>query len=319
MRQAGRYQAEYREIRARYSMLELCQHPEEIVKVTLLPIEQFGMDAAILFSDIMIPLLGMKAAFDIVPGVGPVIENPISDHKDIEALQRFSSEESLPFIGESVRALAECLEVPLIGFAGAPFTLAAYLIEGKPSRDFKKVRQFMFSQPELWDELISRLVDATIDYLTFQAQSGASALQIFDSWVGALHPSYYERYLLPHMQRLFQALEPLSLPLIHFGTGTASLLPLMRKAGGDVLGVDWRTPLRDGWRSIGYDCAVQGNLDPALLFGTQDLIATEATRVLEEAEGRPGHIFNLGHGVLPGTPEENVKFLVDFVHEKSSR
>ncbi|MCB0329345.1 MAG: uroporphyrinogen decarboxylase, partial [Bdellovibrionales bacterium] len=285
----------------------------------LLPVEQFGVDSAILFSDITIPFIGMNIGFDIVPGVGPVIEHPVRNMSDVEKFEKFVSEERLPFITQAIQNLKRELKIPLIGFAGAPFTLAAYLIEGKPSRDFKKVREFFFVQPEAWDALMNALVDVTIDYLNMQAKAGADALQIFDSWVGALHPRTYEQYLLPYMKRLFQAVSQNSVPLIHFGTGTASLLPLMLEAGGDVIGVDWRTPLGKSWEELKYQPAIQGNLDPAVLFADRKLIALEADRVLEEAAGRPGHIFNLGHGVLPGTPEDNVKFLVDYVHEKSAR
>jgi len=319
MRQAGRYQVSYREIRAKYTMLELCQHPEEVARVTLLPVEQFHVDSAILFSDITIPFLGMKVAFDIVPGVGPVIEEPIRCPADVSRLTEFPVADELPFITEAISILKKELHIPLIGFAGAPFTLAAYLIEGKPSKDFKHVRQFMFQYPEAWRELMDLLVKVTVDYLGLQARAGADALQLFDSWVGALHPVAYERYLFSHMKVLFDEVAKNSVPMIHFGTGTASLLPLMHRAGGDVIGIDWRTPLAESWERLGFECAVQGNLDPAILFCDRARITEEVDRILAEAGGRPGHIFNLGHGVLPGTPEENVKFLVDYVHEKSAR
>ncbi|MCI5065180.1 uroporphyrinogen decarboxylase [bacterium] len=318
MRQAGRYQAKYREIRAKYSMLELCQHPEEVTRVTLLPIEQFGMDAAILFSDITIPYLGMNIDFDIVPGVGPVIESPLKDEADVGRLEKFCSKEQLSFVGEAIQLLTRELKVPLIGFAGAPFTMAAYLIEGKPSKDFKNVRKFLFQQPDAWHTLMSYLTDITIDYLKMQVDAGVDALQVFDSWVGALHPRTYEEYLLPHMSRLFTALGSTGVPLIHFGTGTASLLSLMRRAGGDVIGIDWRTPLRESWDALGRECAVQGNFDPAVLFADTTRIQQEADRVLKEIGGEPGHIFNLGHGVLPGTPEDHVRFLVEYVQETTA-
>jgi len=319
MRQAGRYQASYRKIRAKYSMLELCQEPEEVTRVTLLPVEQFGVDSAILFSDITIPFLGMSVDFDIVPGVGPVIEEPIRNPEDVNRLTEFSVDERLPFITQAITLLKKELKIPLIGFAGAPFTLAAYLIEGKPSKDFKHVRQFMYQFPEAWHQLMDHLVKVTVDYLGLQARAGADALQLFDSWVGALHPVAYEQYLLPQMKTLFEEVGKNGVPLIHFGTGTASLLPLMQRAGGDVIGIDWRTPLAESWERLEYRCAVQGNLDPAILFCDQARIRKEVDRILAEVANRPGHIFNLGHGVLPGTPEKNVEFLVDYVHEKSAR
>ncbi len=310
MRQAGRYMPSYRAIRAKYTMLELCQNPEAVCEVTHLPIDEFGFDTAILFSDITIPFLGLNIDFDIKPGVGPVIDNPIRNLADIEKLQTFKTEERLDFIPKAVKLLAESLDVPLIGFAGAPFTLAAYMIEGKPSRDFKKVREFMYTQPESWDKLMTLLVDVTIDYLTAQARAGASVLKVFDSWVGGLHPSIYEHYLFSHMKRLFTELSALNVPLIHFGTGTAMLLPIMKEAGGNVIGVDWKTPMSYASSVLGEDVAIQGNLDPSVLLAPFDIVATEVDRILTEVGDRPGYIFNLGHGILPETPEKNVKRLV---------
>ena len=300
-------------------MLELCQTPEAVVEVTLLPVHQFGVDAAILFSDITIPFLGMEVDFDIAPGVGPVIEQPLKNAEDVAGLREYVAGERLPFIAESVQLLKKELNVPLIGFAGAPFTLAAYLIEGKPSKDFKKVRQFMFTQPAAWNSLMEFLTKVTVDYLALQVQAGADVVQLFDSWIGALHPNFYRQYMLPHMSLLFSEVKKLGVPSVHFGTGTASLLSVMKEAGGDVIGVDWRTPLGESWKGLRYECGIQGNLDPAVLFASRDMIQSEIDRILDEAAGRSGHIFNLGHGVLPGTPEENVKFVVDYVHERSSR
>lgn len=318
MRQAGRYQARYREIRSRYSMIELCRTPEAVTEVTLLPIEQFDLDAAIIFSDITIPFLGMGVGFDIVSGVGPVIEAPIRSEEDLARLQDFDAESSTSFVGEAIRMLRRELKVPLIGFAGAPFTLAAYLVEGKPSRDFKLVRQMIYSEPELWNRLMEHLSEATISYLAMQARAGAQALQVFDSWVGGLHPVTYQQAVFPHMKRIFDELASFQVPLIHFGTGTASLLPLMKETGGDVIGIDWKTPLGEAWSTLGDGVAVQGNLDPAVLFAPFETVQREVDRILDEAGGRPGHIFNLGHGVLPGTPEETVKRLVQYVRERSS-
>lgn len=317
MRQAGRYMPSYRAIRAKYSMLELCQTPDAVTEVTHLPINQFGFDAAILFSDITMPFIGYDVPFDIKPGVGPVIETPIKDEKDIDRLTPFSTEGSLSFIPKAVSQLASSLTVPLIGFAGAPYTLAAYLIEGKPSRDFKLVRKFIYTQPKAWDKLMNLLVDTTIDYLTVQAQAGASALQVFDSWVGGLPPLVYKVHLLPYMKRLFDAIAPLGKPVIHFGTSTALLLPLMKEAGGDVIGVDWKTPLHFAEASLGAETPLQGNLDPTVLLAPFETVKKEVDVILDAMRHRDGHIFNLGHGILPETPEENVTQLVHYVKEHS--
>ncbi len=319
MRQAGRYMPSYKAIRSKFTMLELCQRPEEVTEVTLLPINKFGFDAAILFSDITIPFLGMGVDFDIVPGVGPVIENPITSLADVRKLIEFDVEDKLSFIARSVELLKGELKVPLIGFAGAPFTLAAYMIEGKPSRDFKKVREFMYTEPEAWEELMSHLTKVTFDYLAMQHRAGADVLQLFDSWVGGLHPETYKTTLFPHMSELFTRLKKLGALTVHFGTGTASLLPLMREAGGDVIGIDWKTPLGEAWKSFDYKVAVQGNLDPTVLLAPFDVVKKEVDRILAEAAGRPGHIFNLGHGILPPTPEDTVSKLVDYVKEQTQR
>ena len=313
MRQAGRYMPEYRELRKKHKMLDLCRTPELAAQVTLMPFERFDFDAAILFSDITIPFYGLGVEFDLVPGVGPVVESPIATAADVEKLRLFDAQAELPFVAECIKILRNELTVPLIGFAGAPFTMSAYLIEGKPSRDFKNVRKFMYCQPEAWHSLMTKIVDVTISYLTMQADAGAQALQVFDSWVGGLAPKSYREYLLPHMSRLFSALKPLNVPLIHFGTGTASLLADMKEAGGDVIGIDWKTPLVPAWDSLG-DVAVQGNLDPALLLAPWERVEPQVRAILDSVRGRRGHIFNLGHGILPETPIENVKRLVELVH-----
>lgn len=315
MRQAGRYMEEYRALRKRYAMLELCRTPELAAQVTLMPLERFDLDAAILFSDITMPFYGLEVDFDLKPGVGPVISEPIRCAADVKRLKKYDVQEKLPFVLETVRILREQLKVPLIGFAGAPFTLAAYLIEGKPSRDFRLARQFMFCEEAAWHELMSTLAEATLQYLRAQAQAGAQALQVFDSWVGGLHPEVYREFLLPHMQLIFNGLRDLDLPLIHFGTGTACLLPIMKEAGGDVIGVDWRTPMSFAMEVLGEEVGLQGNFDSTLLFASQERIESAVRDLFEELGGRRGHIFNLGHGILPETPVENVSFLIECVHK----
>lgn len=317
MRQAGRYQPEYRRLREKYSLMELATDPELCAEVTLLPVEQLGVDAAILFSDIMLPLGPMGVRFQIKENVGPVIERPVRDAKDVERLRPLEPESDLPFVLEAIRLLRKELNVPLIGFAGAPFTLASYLIEGGPSRTFSRTKALMFSRPDVWRALMDRLTDAVVAYLKAQVRAGAQALQIFDSWVGCLSAQDYEQFVLPFMQRLFARLEGLGVPLIHFGVGTGHLLKLMKRAGGDVIGLDWRVPLGEAWRELNHEVAVQGNLDPAALLGPWDLIEQRMLEILRQAGGRPGHIFNLGHGVLPETDPATLKRLVELVHERS--
>ncbi|RMG43550.1 MAG: uroporphyrinogen decarboxylase [Candidatus Dadabacteria bacterium] len=319
MRQAGRYLPEYRELRKKHAMLKLCRTPELAAEVTLMPLKRFALDAAILFSDLTIPFYGMGVKFDLKENVGPVIAEPIKTLADIEKLHNFSAEEATPYVIESIKILKQELKVPLIGFAGAPFTLAAYLIEGKPTRDFKLVRSFMYSEPDAWRKLMALLTDVVADYLKAQAAAGANAVQVFDSWVGCLHPETYREYLFSHMRRLFESLKETGVPVIHFGTGTAALLPTMREAGGDVIGVDWRTSLAAAWAGLDYQVAVQGNLDPAVLLADRKTIAVNVERILKEAAGRAGHIFNLGHGIFPETDPDNLAYLVELVHELSKR
>lgn len=314
MRQAGRYQREYRALRAHHSMLELCRTPELCAQVTLLPVEQLGVDAAILFADIMLPLIGLGVPFDIVEGTGPVIGTPIRTDAQVGALRPLEPERDLPFVLEAIRLIRGEGRVPLIGFAGAPFTVASYLIEGRGSRDLPQTKGMLHGAPALWHRLMHRLTDATIAYLQAQVAAGAQAVQLFDSWVGALAPRDYETAVMPHMQRLFGALAALEVPVIHFGTGTAGLLPLMARAGGDVIGVDWRIRLSDAWAQIG-DAGIQGNLDPAVLLAPFEVAAAAAREILSESAARPGHIFNLGHGVLPQTPPDHLRRLVELVHE----
>ncbi len=314
MRQAGRYQRSYRALRERYTLPEMVRQPELAAQVTLSPVEELGVDAAILFADITTPLYGMGVDLDLVEGKGPVIHRPIRDAQGVEALLPLEPESAVPYVLETIRILKRALKVPLIGFAGAPFTLASYLIEGGPSRHFLKVKAFMYGEEALWHRLMEKLTLAMARYLRAQAEAGADLLQVFDSWVGALSPADYRRYVKPHMARLFQALRPLGVPVIHFGVGTMGLLEEMREAGGDVLGLDHHTPLP--WaRAVLGETPVQGNLDPALLFAPKEVLKREVLRILEENAGRPGHIFNLGHGILPKTPEENVRYVVELVKE----
>jgi uroporphyrinogen decarboxylase len=314
MRQAGRSQPEYRALRERYSLLDICRTPELCAEVTLRPVAQLGVDAAILFADITLPLLGLGVAFDLVEGEGPVIDRPLRAAADIRRLRPLDPPRDVPFVLDAIRTIRRDATVPLIGFAGAPFTLASYLVEGRGSRDLLLTKRIMLEAPDAWDDLMARLTDATVAYLAAQVGAGAQAVQVFDSWVGALGPRDYERAVLPHMRRVFDGLRPLGVPAIHFGTGTAGLLPLMTQAGGEVIGVDWRIRLRDAWALIGAR-GIQGNLDPAALLAPFDVAAGAARAILADAAGRPGHIFNLGHGVLPDTPQEHLRRLVALVHE----
>jgi len=317
MRQAGRYMAEYRALREKYSLLEICHQPELVREVTLQPIGVMELDAAIIFGDIMLPLEGMGVDYDIVSGIGPVIDDPIGTMTQVEALRPLEPEEAVPWFLEGIRQTREALadRVPLVGFCGAPFTMASYLIEGKGSRSLRQTKALMFGHPEVWHALMDRLAEALGRYLSAQVEAGVQAVQVFDSWVGALAPEEYRRYAGPYTSRVFAAVSDLEVPTIHFGTGTATILGDMRAAGGDVLGADWRIPLDQAWRIVGHDRALQGNLDPGVLFADFDTVREHATRVLRRAGGRRGHVFNLGHGILPETPVDNVRRLVDFVHE----
>jgi len=319
MRQAGRYQPEYRQLRERYSLLEICQSPELCAEVTLLPVRRLGVDAAILFADIMLPLGPMGVRFRLQEGLGPVVETPIRRAQDIERLRPLEPETDLPFVLKAIKLLRGELKVPLIGFAGAPFTLASYLIEGGPSRNFIQTKTFMHQEPALWDRLLERLTAAVVQFLKAQVRAGAQALQVFDSWVGCLGPADYRTYVLPHMRRLFAGLREVSAPIIHFGVGTGGLLELMQEAGGDVLGIDWRVRLDRAWQRLDYRMAIQGNLDPAALLGPWELMEQRALEILAQADGRPGHIFNLGHGVLPQTPPDRLRRLVELIHERSPK
>ena len=317
MRQAGRYLPEYRALRRGRDILEMCRIPEAAVEATLQPLRRMPLDAAILFSDIMVPLAATGVEVHIDAGVGPVVAEPIRTAADVSRLRALEPEADVPFVLETVRLLRKELSVPLIGFAGAPFTLASYLVEGRSSRSHEVTKAMMHSDPGAWDVLMRVLGESTTAYLRAQAESGAQALQVFDSWAGALDPEDYGRFVLPTMREVFAGLAGLGAPLIHFGVGTGELLGLMREAGATVIGVDWRVPLNDAWQRVGFDVAVQGNLDPAVCLAPWEPVEAKALGVLRGAGGRPGHVFNLGHGVPPGTPPEILERLVDLVHERT--
>ncbi len=315
MRQAGRALPEYRAIRQRATLVEITRDAALCAEVTLQPVRRLGVDAAILFADITTPLTGLGVDFEVVEGRGPVMARPIGTAADVAALRQFDPDASVGQLLEAVRLIRAESPVPLIGFAGAPFTLACYLIEGGPSKDFARVKAFMRAQPTAWAALMDRLTETTIAYLRAQIEAGAQAVQVFDSWVGALAPRDYARSVAPWMAGVFEALRPLGVPTIHFGLVSGGVLALQAAAGGDVIGLDWRIDLDAGWDLVGHDRAVQGNLDPSLLLGPFDAVAADARAILEQAGGQPGHVFNLGHGVLPGTDPDDLARLVDLVHE----
>jgi uroporphyrinogen decarboxylase len=319
MRQAGRCLAEYRELRRRYDILTMAKTPELCAQITLMPVDTFGVDAAVMFADIMLPLEGMGVPFTIEPEVGPIIAHPIRTAEDVARLRVIDAEEATPYVFEAMRMVRSQLagRAALVGFSGAPFTLACYMIEGRPSRDYGRAKQMMFGAPELWNQLMTTVTDVIIRYLHGQAAAGAQVLQMFDSWVGVLSPRDYERFVLPHSSRVFAALRPTGVPTIHFGTGAASLLELMAAAGSDMMSVDWRVMLDDAWARIGYDRGIQGNLDPTVLLAPRPVIEEAARDVLHRAGGRAGHVFNLGHGVLPDTEPSLLAELVELVHAES--
>jgi uroporphyrinogen decarboxylase len=315
MRQAGRYMAEYRAIRAKWSLLDICRQPDLATEVTLQPVHRIEVDAAILFSDLLLPLEPMGLPFDFLKGEGPQIHSPIADGADIARLKRFEPREALGHVLQAIRQIQHELRgrVPLIGFAGAPFTLASYAIEGGHSNNFAKTKALMYGHPDDWHKLCALLADIVGDYLVAQIDAGVDAVQVFDSWVGALNQADYREFALPHTRRIFETIGR-RVPTIHFGTGTANILADMRDAGGDVLGADWRIPLDEAWTRIGHDRAIQGNLDPTLLLGPLPRMFKHVDDILERAGGRAGHIFNLGHGLLPSTPVEHVQMLAQYVH-----
>ena len=320
MRQAGRYMAEYRELRARFSFLDLCKRPELAAEITVTPVERLGVDAAILFADILLLLEPMGVGLEYTKEDGPLIHRPVRTSADVDRLLEFDPEKSLSFVFEAVRKSCAALNgrVPLIGFSGAPFTLASYLIEGGGSRNYIHTKRLIYSDPGAWRILMQRLSRAIVEYFNAQIGAGAEAVQLFDSWAGCLSPDDYEKYVLPYSQATISGVTS-GIPVIHFGTGTAGLLPLIRAAGGDVIGVDWRIQLDEAWQRIGYDVGIQGNLDPVALLSSPGEIRKRVAAILKRAGGRPGHIFNLGHGVLPETPVENVIQMVQAVHELSAR
>lgn len=320
MRQAGRYMSEYRDLRTKHSILELCKTPELAARVTLQPIDRFPLDAAIIFADILLPLEAMGLQLEFAEGEGPVIHNPVRDRAGVDRLKMIDGDE-LQYVAEAVAVARRMLNgrVPLIGFAGAPFTLASYAIEGGSSRNYVLTKQMMYREPEAWHRLMDKLARVVVGYLRRQIKAGAQAIQIFDSWVGCLSAGDYAEYVMPHVQLIFDGLKHEGVPMIHFGTGTTAILGAMRKAGGTVMGVDWRVPLDDAWATVGHDIAVQGNLDPVALFGPPYEIERRVEDILRRAGGRPGHIFNLGHGILPQTPVDHVAATIEMVHKLSMR
>jgi uroporphyrinogen decarboxylase len=310
--------AEYRAIREKYSLLEICYRPELAAEVTLQPVHALGVDAAILFADILLPAIPLGVGLEFAKGEGPVLHNPVRSMDDVKKLRPVNPETDLRYVLDAIRILrGELKHVPLIGFCGAPFTVASYIIEGGSSREFLKTKMIMYSAPEVWHALMDRLSIVLADYLVAQIRAGAQTVQVFDSWVGTLSAQDYEQFVLPYSQFILQAAQRENVPVIHFGTNTTTLLPSMKKAGGDVIGLDWRITLDDGWKLLGEDVAVQGNLDPITLFAPRPEIKKRVHDILRRANGRPGHIFNLGHGILQHTPVDNVKAVVDMVHEYS--
>jgi uroporphyrinogen decarboxylase len=317
MRQAGRSLPEYREIRKTHTLFEVCREPELCAEVTLQPVRRHDVDAAVMFADIMLPLLGMGVDVELVENVGPVIAEPLRTRAQVDALRTPEPEESVPFILEAIAIVRRELrpDQAVIGFCGGPFTVAGYLIEGKPSRDFLEVKRLMYAEPGMWHALMEKLTDASARYVRGQAEAGADVIQLFDSWVGALSPQDYEEFVQPYSARILAAVD---CPTIHFGTGTATLLRQMADAGGDVIGLDWRIPLDWGWEVVGEGHGVQGNLDGAVLLGPWDRVERGALDVLARAAGRPGHIFNLGHGVLPDTDPASLRRLRELVHTRTA-
>jgi uroporphyrinogen decarboxylase len=318
MRQAGRYMAEYRAVRAKHTFLEVCHRPEIACEVTLQPVDKLGVDAAILFSDIMIPLEGMGCKIDFAPG--PVFEEPVRTAADVEQLRVCEPEEDVPFVMEAVQLIRRELggKVPLIGFSGAPFTLAAYMVEGKGSRDFANLKQVMYAAPDVYRALMDKVAETVVRYLNAQIAAGAQAVQVFDTWGGILSPADYAEYVLPYSKRVMAGLDR-SVPVIHFVKGAGLFFDLVTQAGGDVLGVDWNIDLADAIEQVGPEFSVQGNLDPTVLLGPRDLVMQRARTIVEKGKKARGHVFNLGHGIIPPTPVENAVALVEAVHEAGVR
>jgi uroporphyrinogen decarboxylase len=319
MRQAGRYMAEYRAVRKQYSLIEICKKPQVAAEVTITAADYLGVDAAIIFADLLLPLEVMGLPFHFSAGEGPRIEKPVRDAADITRL-RTDRAADLGYVSEAIRIVCKHFgdRLPMIGFCGAPFTLASYMIEGGGSRNYIHTKKMMYSSPKAWNELMAKLVTVTSEYSVEQVRAGADVIQIFDSWVGCLSVEDYRRYVLPHVTDLVKRLQKTGAPIIYFGTDSSTLLPSMQQTGAEVIGLDWRIPLDEGWRLLKNQGAVQGNLDPVLLFAEWKELESRARDILTKAGGRPGHIFNLGHGILPETPVENVKALCDFVREHSA-
>lgn len=315
MRQAGRFLPEYRALRAKHTMLELCRTPELATEVTLQPL-RLGMDAAILFADILLPLEPMGASFEFAKGEGPVVHAPVRDRAAIERLRVFEVEDGLGYVLDAVRMIRKELDgkTPLIGFAGAPFTIASYLIEGGKSADYRLTKQLMWSDPEAWSMLMGKISEVVRRFLRAQVAAGVQAVQLFDSWIGALSPADYRTHVAPHVRLILKDLETTGVPVIHFGTNTGTLLEAQAEAGGTVIGVDWRTPLDQAFARVGATRAIQGNMDPLLLLAPRDVTLAHVREVLRDAGGRAGHIFNLGHGIVPETPVDNVKATIDLIH-----
>ncbi len=320
MRQAGRYMKEYMAIREKHSFLEMCRTPELACEITLQPIRKFELDAAIIFADILLPLPGMGIKLEFARNEGPVIGNPVRTRKDIDSIRVIKPEEDVPFLMKAIKMVRKELngKVPLIGFSGAPFTIASYIIEGEGSKNYIHTKALMYSDPGAWKALMEKIADVIIAYLNAQVDAGAEALQLFDSWVGCLGPEDYREYVLPYTKKVVRSVKK-GVPFINFSTNTGTYLDLLSEAGGDVIGVDWRVRLDEAWETIGHDRGIQGNLDPVVLFAPADAIRKKAREILDMAGGRPGHIFNLGHGIILGTPVESVKTLIDCVHEYSSK
>jgi uroporphyrinogen decarboxylase len=316
MRQAGRSLPEYRRIRERHGLFEVCRQPELCAEVTLQPVRRHGVDAAVMFADIMLPVLGMGVDVDLVENVGPVVAEPVRTSADVDRLRVPDPRESVPFVLEAVRIVRGELEPDraVVGFCGGPFTVAGYLVEGKPTREFTRVKTLMYREPDVWHALAETLADTFARYVAAQVEAGADVIQVFDSWAGALSPADYEEFVAPYSARILAAVDA---PTIHFGTGTATLLGAMAGAGGDVIGLDWRIPLDRGWDEVGEERGVQGNLDPAVLLGPWERVETATLDVLARADGRPGHIFNLGHGVLPDTDPDALGRLTQLVQERT--
>ena len=320
MRQAGRCFPEYRRLREKYDILTIAKTPELSAQVSLIPVRRLQVDAAVMFADIMLPLEGMGVSFSIEPEIGPIVPNPIRTEADIERIRVIEAEEATPYVFETIRTLRQELgeTAALVGFSGAPFTLACYMIEGRPSRDYAHAKALMLGRPVLWHRFMEKITEVIVRYLSGQVAAGIQVAQLFDSWVGVLSPQQYERFVLPYSRRIFDQMRRLGIPSIHFGTSTASLLELMASTGSDLVSIDWRVPLDEAWVRIGYDRGIQGNLDPTTLLAPFEVVQEGTRDILRKAEGRPGHVFNLGHGVLPDTNPDDLARLVELVHTETN-